>query len=292
MLGAYALDAVEPEEAAALERHLPTCPRCRNELAEHREAAALLGYAAGGAAPSGIWDRIIASLEEPPPALLLTRVAMPPPPAPIAPGVEVPTGEIDHDVIAGGWGPKTPPSIHARTPQVSIPWSDHRAPVVPIGQAPRRRSVEMRFLVALATAAAVIVAALGIEVGRLQVHKSQPTANLAAFVYQAAEATPDARHLTLTSPDGVHTVAAIIVPGGKTYLGPNNLSTLPSSETYQMWGDVDGAQVSLGVIGDNPTYTSFTTPAVADSLAMTVEQRGGVVISSKAPVVDGAVPNA
>lgn len=57
LLGAYALDAVSPEEAAEIESHLRTCPRCRAELAAHREVAALLA-SGGGEAPAGVWDRI------------------------------------------------------------------------------------------------------------------------------------------------------------------------------------------------------------------------------------------
>jgi anti-sigma factor RsiW len=281
LLGAYALDAVAPDEAAAIERHLPTCPRCRNELTDHREVAALLGYA-GAAAPSGVWDRIVASLEEPPPALLLTRAVAPPLKA---------LPSLDDDGIAEAWGPKTPPPIHARPSQDS-PVAGGDGSVVPIGRARRRRSVPMRFMVAMATAAAVIVAALGVEVGRLQVHKNTPTTNLSLLAYQAADASPTSRHLTLASSDGAQTIRAVVVPDGLTYLGPNNLPTLPSDQTYQMWGVVDGARVSLGVIGDKPTYAAFTTPSVATVLAMTVEQRGGVVTSTRTPVVAGLVPTA
>jgi hypothetical protein len=70
LLGAYALDAVEPEEAAAIEDHLQTCPRCRAEVEEHREVAGLLGNA-GGDAPEGLWDRIAGQLEDAPPPLRL-----------------------------------------------------------------------------------------------------------------------------------------------------------------------------------------------------------------------------
>src|SRR5690606_35755181 len=45
LLGAYALDAVEPDEREAVERHLADCPRCRSEVAEHREVAAYLAHA-------------------------------------------------------------------------------------------------------------------------------------------------------------------------------------------------------------------------------------------------------
>jgi len=288
LLGAYALDAVEPDEAAAIERHLPTCPRCRNELSDHREVAALLGYA-GAAAPRGVWDRIVASLEEPPPALDLSRMSTlaKTPPAPGPPPVNT---DVGFAALAEGWGPKTPPAIHARAPGDA-----GLAPIVPLPatrQAGRRRSVPMRFMVAMASAAALIVAFLGVEVGRLEVKKPTANSNIAAVAYQVADSNPNAHHLRLISGDGAQTVAVVILPGGMTYLGPGNLQTLSSDETYQMWGIVNGAQVSLGVIGDSPTYAAFTTPSVASVLAMTVEQRGGVVTTTNRPVVAGVLPNA
>ena len=73
LLGAYALDAVGEDERAALERHLDACPRCRAEVADHATVASFLG-SEGGPAPGGLWDRIAASLEEPPPEFRLARV--------------------------------------------------------------------------------------------------------------------------------------------------------------------------------------------------------------------------
>jgi hypothetical protein len=64
LLGAYALDAVEAAERAAVEAHLAECPRCRAEVAEHLETAALLA-AGGGQAPDGVWDRISGELDGP-----------------------------------------------------------------------------------------------------------------------------------------------------------------------------------------------------------------------------------
>ena len=66
LLGAYALDAVDPDERALVEEHLATCARCRAEAADHREVAALLGND-GSDAPEGLWDRIAGSLEAAPP---------------------------------------------------------------------------------------------------------------------------------------------------------------------------------------------------------------------------------
>ena len=61
LLGAYALDAVEPEEARVVEDHLRECPRCRDEVRQHREVAAQLAFV-GEAAPEGLWAQIAANL--------------------------------------------------------------------------------------------------------------------------------------------------------------------------------------------------------------------------------------
>jgi hypothetical protein len=70
LLGAYALNAVDAEEATLVEQHLQGCPRCRSEVAGHREVATVLGNT-GGDAPAGLWDRISIQLEEAPPPMRL-----------------------------------------------------------------------------------------------------------------------------------------------------------------------------------------------------------------------------
>jgi anti-sigma factor RsiW len=70
LIGAYALDAVDDDEREAVERHLAVCPRCRAELADHLEVAAMLAYE-GAPAPDDVWERIESSLEEEPPELRL-----------------------------------------------------------------------------------------------------------------------------------------------------------------------------------------------------------------------------
>jgi anti-sigma-K factor RskA len=76
LLGAYALDAVDTEERDLIEQHIQTCPRCRLEVSEHKEAIGLLTRAE--TSPEGIWNRIEESLEEPPPGLKLEPVREPP----------------------------------------------------------------------------------------------------------------------------------------------------------------------------------------------------------------------
>ncbi len=70
LLGAYCLDAVDADETAAIEAHLPDCPRCRAEVAELREVAALLANN-DTEAPEGVWDRIAEAIDEEPPPMRL-----------------------------------------------------------------------------------------------------------------------------------------------------------------------------------------------------------------------------
>lgn len=65
LLGAYALDAVDGEERALVEAHLDECARCRAEVAEHRETAALLAFS-GTDAPAGLWEGISSQLDRAP----------------------------------------------------------------------------------------------------------------------------------------------------------------------------------------------------------------------------------
>jgi hypothetical protein len=57
LLGAYALNAVEPHEAALIEAHVVGCSECRAEIEEHLVVAALLP-ASSDFAPSSVWDAI------------------------------------------------------------------------------------------------------------------------------------------------------------------------------------------------------------------------------------------
>ena len=47
LLGVYALDAVDPEMAAMVERHLAGCVKCSIEVAQHHEVAGLLANSGG-----------------------------------------------------------------------------------------------------------------------------------------------------------------------------------------------------------------------------------------------------
>ncbi|HET9692479.1 MAG TPA: zf-HC2 domain-containing protein [Acidimicrobiales bacterium] len=273
LLGAYALDAVDPDEAALVERHLPVCPRCRSELSEHREVAGLLGYA-GQEAPAGLWDRIATSMQEAPPELLLA-----------------PLGADDR---VGG------PADHGR-PGTVVRLGD-RLPGAPRARANRRTrgaaTVRVRTVAVLAAAAAVVVAVLGVQVARL-VHRQDALANAVAAtgdigpsmqVVQAALHTSGSRHLVLSAMTPGDTVQAVLLPGGQGYLYYAHLSPLPSSQTYQLWGITGSDAVSYGLIGTvAPPVVAFRAGSGVQALAVTAEVAGGVVRTTHAPVAAGQV---
>src|SRR5688500_178006 len=64
LLGAFALDATSDEERLEIEAHLSSCPRCRAEVADHRETASMLA-AVGAPAPEGVWEGIASALDGP-----------------------------------------------------------------------------------------------------------------------------------------------------------------------------------------------------------------------------------
>ncbi|MER7858823.1 anti-sigma factor [Amycolatopsis japonica] len=85
LTGAYALDAVPAEEAAAFERHLRGCPACGQEVRELRETAARLGRALATAPPPSLREATltrVAHTRQWPPSLarrggaVKTRVAL------------------------------------------------------------------------------------------------------------------------------------------------------------------------------------------------------------------------
>ena len=59
LTAAYALDALDPDEATAYERHLSQCEQCREQLAELNETAAALAFGAVAPPPP---ERLRASI--------------------------------------------------------------------------------------------------------------------------------------------------------------------------------------------------------------------------------------
>ena len=60
--GAYAVDALDPEERAQFEAHLGTCTACQEEVASLREAGAALGSTVQADPPAALRERVLAEI--------------------------------------------------------------------------------------------------------------------------------------------------------------------------------------------------------------------------------------
>ena len=263
LIGAYALDAVDPDERDAVDGHLRECPRCRSELAGHLEVAALLGNT-GSPAPDGVWARIASSLEEPPPALRLSVA----PVASAAPPVE------------GG----APPQRLSDRP------ADGSATVVDLS-ARRRRWLSRGMAVAVAAAVAVI-ALLGVEVVRQDHRIDQMRGEIAGSTglqgaMVQALTDPSSQKMTLESPTGAPmSAAAVMTDEGAGYFLATSMPALEAGRTYQLWGVMaDGQVVSLGVLGNAPQLAAFQATGGLTGLAVTEEVEGGVPQSQNQAVL-------
>lgn len=259
-LGAYALDAVDGDEAAAIEEHVRHCPLCAAELDEHRDVASKLANQ-GGDAPDVLWDRISARLQVPP-------------------GVpeEVPVPRLIGGVVPGELAGR-----QGRSSPSGVRRSQRRWRASAIG--------------AIAAVAAVAIALLAVQVGRLDSRVGTLSAlanrqSMPALAEQAL-ADPQAQHVALvdSSVPGRTVADLVILPDGTAYLVESTLPPLPANQTYQLWGMVSGQAVSLGLLGSHPGVEAFSLDPDAPlrQFAVTAEPAGGVVISNHAPVAEGTV---
>ncbi|MGH9073042.1 MAG: anti-sigma factor domain-containing protein, partial [Acidimicrobiales bacterium] len=258
LLGAYALDAVDGPEAEAVELHLRECPRCRAEVAEHRETAALLGHV-GAPAPEGLWDRIASTLEETPPRMAPGLIGRPE-------GASEASGEVGShpplsvvDPPPGAAGAVRPSSAGARRPG----WG---------------RAARVRAVAALVAAAAVVIGVLGYELSSVQgqVNRLQAAVTRSQSLHQVIDqalVTAGRQTVSLTSATTSQSAKAVILPGGQGYLVTADLRGLPSTETYQLWGLIGGRAISLGLLGPSPGQGSFQVGSLhrVEELMVTVE---------------------
>lgn len=257
LLGVYALDAVEADEARGVEQHLERCARCRMEVDQLRAIAAALGSqasAVGDEPPPAVWERLSAAIASPAPASAQS------PPTLAAPGAGTGAG------IAGAAATVTPISAAAR----------------------RRRRI---WTGAVAVAAAAVVAALSFGLvnaeGRVSQLRSALDRQPGAAV-RAALAAPGHRVLELRAVDGRGDGKVVLDRSGVGYVVSSAMPTLPSGETYQLWASVNGQAISLGLLGQRSlagdAFSLGSSISAARELMVTVEPTGGVVSPDRAPI--------
>jgi len=72
------------------------------------------------------------------------------------------------------------------------------------------------------------------------------------------------------------------------YISPANLPDLPDDKTYQLWADIEGEMVSMGIFGSEEKLISVPLMPAAESLNITIEPAGG----SEHATVENLVVNA
>jgi anti-sigma factor RsiW len=263
LLGAYALDAVDPETAVVIEAHLKGCMRCTAEVAQHHEVAGLLANA-GGPPPARLWDGIAAQLDG--------------------------TSDQSWDRLSA--------KLDEPGADRVVPGATTGAAVRPIDGSRGRRWVSVGAGL-VAAAAAVLALAFGLQVHHLngQVNALQSGPQLSA-AERAALASPSTRQVALasTSPTGERSTPATIVltAAGTGFVidhSAHGLAPLPADRTYQLWGVVGDRTISLGLLGPRPGIVPFSVAGSAPvtAFAITDEVAGGVVQSANTPVAAGAL---
>jgi anti-sigma factor RsiW len=252
LLGAYALDAVEPGEARVVADHLQECPRCRAELAAHREVAGLLGNA-GGEAPVGLWERISGELS-------LEHALQPEPPVLGPVRLEVPGANV----------PLAAPSRRVR-----------RLPAV---------SLALGGLAA-ALALVVGLLSVKVSNLDTQVTDIRSAVATNGVAQQAALAVANPQHRSVELRSVGHSPLALLValPDGQAYwitTGP--MPELPADQTYQLWAAVAGRIVSIGLLGRAPSDVPVQVTTNMTKFMVTAEPLGGTTRPTSAVVVAGS----
>jgi hypothetical protein len=261
LLGAFALDAVDADEADAIRRHLDECPRCASEVAEHWEVTGLIANA-GVDAPPELWDRIAARLEAPPagarrPApLQLSSTSTPPSGATLRAYQRVALSVVGTIAAAA--------AVVAVVLAVQVGRLDQR-----VGQL------------------AVVSRQTGLTQA-VQAALLQP--NVRKVTLAATGTSPTGSSAGKVSPGtGEQAAVVVIDPDGSAFVLNTSLPRLAADRTYQLWGVMGGQTVSLGLLGSHPRDVAFTVnpSAPVKVFAVTTEVAGGVVRSTHSPVAEG-----
>lgn len=263
LLGAYALDATTPEEAAEIEQHLGECPRCRSEVAAHREVAGVLGNF-GGTAPDELWDRIAGEL-----ALGSGR-------APAAPGT---------------------PLLGSPAPVVDIERARSSAGATPAPGPTDGRRRRTAVLVAVATLAAALAIVVGILSSKVVSLDNRVTALSNGIIaggvkaqVAAAESDPNSVTIDLSSTGASWSAKVVAVPGGQAFLLPGVMPSIQRGRTFQAWAEVGGKFVSLGVLGRSPGDVALQLQPGMTAILVNTEPQGGSPQPTTRPLLSGTVP--
>ena len=170
--------------------------------------------------------------------------------------------------------------------------------VSPDGASRRRGRRPYRSVAAaLATAAMLAIAVLGIQVARQQDRIDELAAEMHRDPLEqqatAARASTDAHVTRLASATGSGHADVVMLPDGTGYFMDDDLPKLAGGSTYQLWAMVGDAassrMVSLGVLGAEPGIVPFRVAAPTIMFEVTEEGMPGSAVPGDAIVMSGKV---
>jgi anti-sigma-K factor RskA len=246
--GAYALDALDPAEAAAFEGHLESCESCRDEVRSFRDVVGALADDAAVPAPERLRTSVLSAITE----------VRPLPPV-------VPVVTTDHDAVAS-------------VPSAAV---DQLA----LRRATGARRAPTWLLVAAAVLA--VVAAGGLwRSASLQQQLTSATA-MAADV-TAVITSPDATTVSGEVAGSGRAAVVLSPSSGKAVLVTDGVPPAPAGKTYQAWFITsDGKATSAGLVpsGDHAAVLLSGSPSGAAAVGVTLEPAGGSSQPTTKPVV-------
>jgi anti-sigma-K factor RskA len=316
--GAYALNALSPDEEVAFEAHLATCADCRTEVAELEAVAALLADGAVTPPPelrSELLTRIATTPQEP---RRPTRhddarddhaPASSPAPAPEgdhAPPSDSPTTDSPTTDSPTADSP-TADSPTADSPTSDAPTSDAPPPVVPLrvrdsgsddtddgGPRGDRRRWQQTVLAPAAAVLAIAVVGLSWWAVDRNATIEELTERLEAVEASSMEvaelvASDDLQTWNVTGPDGSSVRLVYSPQRGEGWLLADDMAPAPEGKTYELWLIDDDGATPAGVFDATPSGV-VAHPVTGDVMSMsmvgvTVEPAGGSPEPTSDPVM-------
>ena len=253
--GAYAVDALDPDERTRFEAHLRECADCRDEVAGLREASALLGSAEAVEPPASVRDNVLAQIQG----------VRPLPPE---------TVDSDGDGSRDASRPRSLRSARQRR-------------LLDLRPSSATSSLGRRGLPLLVAAAVVLIAAVG---GIWLKPWANDSGDAPAPRLTAAErvlGADDATRVEKSFPDGARATVVVSRSEGRAVILTKDMEHAPEGLDYQLWLQTPAGELEPDRV--MPDLRSATVLLEGDAsratgVGITVEPDGGSTQPTSEPI--------
>ena len=291
LAGLFVLDALTPEEAAAVRQHLATCAQAHDGFADLAAVTPVLAGSSGSmAAPADLRGRVLAAVSAAPQipddvaGVAVAGVAVASQPGVAAP-VAAPRPVMP--VVAMPAPPRKP----ATAPVAAVNPSSSTIPPVP----PTRRPWAW-----MSVAIVIVIGVVGLMGWNVLLQKSVSQSNERVAMLRdaiAAQGDPTAHVASLSGigsgPAAGATGFAVFPSNGPGYIVMQGMPPVSSEQTYQAWYLANGQPTSAGLMKvgtDGLAILSGLDPVSGtDTVALTIEPAGGSQSPTLPPVVAGGL---